>query len=198
MTTKDRIVDEALKLFSIKGYEGVSVRDISRAVGIKESSLYNHFKNKQDIFDTIVEVCFAKANTYFDEQSLPFDHEDDISIYRNIDVKQITELVGKTFSYFFDDPYNVMFRKLLTISQYENPRSREVYQMLYKDYPIEFQSRIFQMLMDAGEFRREDPAAVAREFYGVIFMLIHTCDSFDEAGPLVEQHVQQFIKNYHV
>ena len=45
---------EALNLFSVKGYDPVSVRDIAYAVGIKESSLYNHFKNKQDIFDSIL------------------------------------------------------------------------------------------------------------------------------------------------
>ena len=65
MTTKERIIDQALDLFSRKGYDGVSVRDISGAVGIKESSLYNHFKNKQDIFDTIVEEGFLRAGNYF-------------------------------------------------------------------------------------------------------------------------------------
>lgn len=60
MTTKEQILEEALKLFSVKGYDAVSVRDILRAVGIKESSLYYHFKNKQDIFDTIVTFCFQK------------------------------------------------------------------------------------------------------------------------------------------
>ena len=68
MTTKERIIDQALDLFSRKGYDGVSVRDISGAVGIKESSLYNHFKNKQDIFDTIVEEGFLRAGNYFRQQ----------------------------------------------------------------------------------------------------------------------------------
>lgn len=198
MTTKEKIIEEALKLFSMKGYEGVSVRDISRAVGIKESSLYNHFKNKQDIFDSIVESCFAKANVYFDEQSLPFDHEDDLSVYRDVDAEQLTELVMRTFAYFFDDPYNIMFRQLLTISQYENPRCREVYQKLFKDYHIEIQSKIFQMLMDAGKLRREDPTSVAREFFGMMFMLIHTCNGLEEARPMIEEHVRQFVKNYYI
>ena len=46
METKARILWEALELFSSKGYKGVSVRDIAGAVGIRESSLYNHFKGK--------------------------------------------------------------------------------------------------------------------------------------------------------
>ena len=43
MTTKERIRYEALNLFSEKGFDTVSVRDIASAVGIKESSLYNHY-----------------------------------------------------------------------------------------------------------------------------------------------------------
>ena len=54
MTTKERIADEALTLFSTRGYKGTSVKNIAAAVGIKDSSLYKHFKSKKDIFDTIV------------------------------------------------------------------------------------------------------------------------------------------------
>ncbi|HAS56392.1 MAG TPA: TetR/AcrR family transcriptional regulator, partial [Firmicutes bacterium] len=52
--TKEKIVDKALELFSIKGYEAVSVNEIAKAVGIRASSLYNHYPSKQAIFDAIV------------------------------------------------------------------------------------------------------------------------------------------------
>ena len=39
MTTKEKILDTALELFSRQGYDGASVRDIARAVGIRESSM---------------------------------------------------------------------------------------------------------------------------------------------------------------
>ena len=55
MGTREKILEEALTLFSQKGYNGVSVREIAGAIGIKESSLYNHFANKQEIFDQTVE-----------------------------------------------------------------------------------------------------------------------------------------------
>ena len=54
--TKETILYEALKLFSDKGYDGVSVRDIAGQVGIKQSSLYKHYTNKQDIFDSLVKT----------------------------------------------------------------------------------------------------------------------------------------------
>ena len=65
MSTKDKIRHEALKLFSTQGYDAVSVRDIARAVGVKESSLYNHFKNKQDIFDDILREYAQRTEEFF-------------------------------------------------------------------------------------------------------------------------------------
>lgn len=43
MNTKERILQESLTLFSIRGYEAVSMREIGRSVGIKESSIYKHY-----------------------------------------------------------------------------------------------------------------------------------------------------------
>lgn len=60
MKTKQAIFDRALALFSEKGYNGVSMRDIARSVGIKGSSIYNHYKGKQAIMD---EICQAFVRT---------------------------------------------------------------------------------------------------------------------------------------
>ena len=56
MTTKEKITEEALTLFAEKGYKGTSVKNIADAVGIQDASLYNHFRSKQEIFDSIVEL----------------------------------------------------------------------------------------------------------------------------------------------
>ena len=39
MNTKEKILETALELFSQRGFDGASVRDIARAVGIRELSL---------------------------------------------------------------------------------------------------------------------------------------------------------------
>lgn len=196
MNTKEQILEAALDLFSQKGYNAVSVRDISRAVNIKESSLYYHFRNKQDIFDTLVDFCFQKAKEYFQENALPAVPGEKTAMYQGINEEQLTEIIFTTFRYFFEDTYNVRFRKLLTISQFENPKAADIYRRLFRDYPMQIQQRVFAGLMNTGEFRREPPEAVAVEFYGVIFMLIHTYDSFDTAKPFIKEHVHQFIKSY--
>lgn len=196
MTTKEKIVETALELFSLRGYDGVSVRDIARAVGIRESSLYNHFENKRAIFDGIVDFCVRQSEAYFRESALPFDLGDDASLYRGIGLERLQELIERTFRFFFDDPWNARFRRLLLVSQYAEPRCREIFRRLYRDKCIEMQAYIFAALMDAGELRREDPLAVAAEFHGPMFMWILTCGSFEEARPLIREHVEQFRKNY--
>lgn len=196
MTTKEKIVETALEMFSQRGYDGVSVREIARAVGVRESSLYNHFENKRAIFDGIVDFCIQKSEEYFRQSALPFEEGDDTSVYRGIRMERLQELIEQTFRFFFDDPWNVRFRRLLLLSQYAEPRCRELYRQLYQDKCVQVQAYIFSALMDAGEFRREDPLAVAMEFHGPMFMLIHTCDSFEEAQPAIRAHVEQFQKNY--
>ena len=51
MSTKDKILEEALTLFAEKGYDGTGVDQIAEAVGIKAPSLYKHFKGKEDILN---------------------------------------------------------------------------------------------------------------------------------------------------
>ena len=51
--TKEALLQAALALFAAKGYEGTSVRDIARSVGLSESVLYAHFDGKRAIFDAV-------------------------------------------------------------------------------------------------------------------------------------------------
>ncbi len=52
--TRQAIVDAALELFSEHGYYGTSLRDLAKAVGVRESAIYHHFTNKEAIFDAVV------------------------------------------------------------------------------------------------------------------------------------------------
>ncbi len=44
------ILATSAKLFSQRGYKGVSIRDIAQAAGMTNAALYYHFKNKEDLF----------------------------------------------------------------------------------------------------------------------------------------------------
>lgn len=46
---KQNLIQSALELFALKGYDGVSVRDIAKRAGVSEAALYKHFKGKEDL-----------------------------------------------------------------------------------------------------------------------------------------------------
>ena len=52
-TTMQRILEAAYELFVDKGYRGSSMREIAEKAGIKAGSIYNHFKNKEELFEAV-------------------------------------------------------------------------------------------------------------------------------------------------
>lgn len=54
-TTADRILDAAEDLFAEKGYSATSLGDVADRVGIRSPSLYNHFKNKEALYQAVLE-----------------------------------------------------------------------------------------------------------------------------------------------
>lgn len=62
MTTKDKILQAALKLFNLRGVSNVTIRDIAAAVNISPGNLVYHFKNTDIILATLFEKMEAERN----------------------------------------------------------------------------------------------------------------------------------------
>ena len=52
--TRQHILDAALDLFAEKGFFGTSMRELARAVGVRESAIYHHFANKEALLDALM------------------------------------------------------------------------------------------------------------------------------------------------
>lgn len=57
--TREFILQQAIPLFAEAGYSGVSMRDISRAVGISAAAIYHHFPDKQALYLAVVNHAFV-------------------------------------------------------------------------------------------------------------------------------------------
>ncbi|MGV9674585.1 TetR/AcrR family transcriptional regulator [Nocardia sp. NPDC003482] len=71
--TKDAIRDAAVRLFSSKGFEQTSLREVADAVGITKASLYYHYASKLDLLLAIIEPVFDELKEVVDEAE-PIDH----------------------------------------------------------------------------------------------------------------------------
>lgn len=65
--TINQIKKAALLHFIEKGYEGTSLYDIAEAVGIKKQSIYSHFKNKDELFLTVMNQVISEETEFFHE-----------------------------------------------------------------------------------------------------------------------------------
>ena len=83
--TKERILDEALKLFAQSGYMGTSMNDIAASLGVTKAALYKHYTSKQEILDSIVEKMNQMDMERVKEYEMP-----EGNIHRNRDLHLAT------------------------------------------------------------------------------------------------------------
>ena len=201
MDTKQRIMDEALTLFSEKGYANVFVENIAERVGIKAPSIYKHYKSKQAIFDAIIE----EMNRRFLEEAGALqingaDASADAEIYKNKSEEQLIVIGNNLFLYFLHDDYTRRFRKMLTIEQFHDKKLADLYMKQYVDDPLSYQGMLLGLMVSAGVLLAENVEIMTLHFYAPIYMLLTMCDRDpereDEALKTLEAHIRQFNRLY--
>ena len=199
--TKRKILDKALELFSLDGYDAVSVAEIAEAVGIKAPSLYNHYPSKRAIFDAIVEETAVQYEKYTDEIDIHVQNSaQDIPIFTEISEAALIEKVHQIFDYSLHDETIARFRRMMTIEQFRSPELAELYTERYVDRVVAYHAGIFRSLIASGEIRAEDPDALALMYVAPIVALIGVCDrqpeKENECREKLDAHVGLFFRTF--
>jgi len=159
--TKEKILKVATILFSELGYKGSSVRKIASEVGIRESAIYNHYKNKEAIFLEVAKGIFSS----------PFSFSSD-------EIKELA-LRGKPFLQKFTTQYKMltfdkknenMFR-LLMIELMQNRGLREQFTSEFHDKNVKILSEGFFIMMQNSLIRSGDPMMISYEYLSTLFYI---------------------------
>ena len=159
--TKEKILKVSTTLFSELGYKGASVRKIASTVGIRESAIYNHYKNKEEIFLEVAKGIFSS----------PFSIDEE-------EIKQLA-LRGKPFLQKFTMQYKMltfdknnenMFR-LLMIELLQNKSLREQFMSEFHDKNVKILSEGFFIMMQNSLVRSSDPMMMSYEFLSTLFYI---------------------------
>ena len=168
--TRELIIETALDMFSKKGYAAVSMRDISGAIGIKASSLYYHFKSKQDIFDAVVQ----RADVLTVELKGMFFKALGNSTEVNCDS---FVLAGKAYvtGYLHNDKIAPLIQ-MLENERFHDTRSNDLWKRMLFDAPIEHEILVFKTLYENGIIESSEFEKLAAEYHGIIMLGYFTDD----------------------
>ena len=190
--TKERILEEALKLFSQSGYKGTSMNDIAAKLGVTKAALYKHYTGKQEILDSIVERMNQLDAERTKKYEMPEgETEAVIAGYKNTALDKIKQFTKIQFLHWTEEEFPCCFRKMLTLEQYREPQMAKLYHTYLAGGPVSYIETIFAGLTDDSKDARQ----LALEFYGPIFLLYSMYDEAEDKQSivqLVEQHVERF------
>lgn len=92
MSTKDRIQEVALRAFATHGYEGTTLAQIANEVGIQKPSLYNHYKNKDELYLTVADFIMKALVEQIETSSLRY-KEEQLSTRLKLVLKESCEFI---------------------------------------------------------------------------------------------------------
>jgi AcrR family transcriptional regulator len=130
--TKRTIIAKALELFSIKGYEGVSVSELTEAAGITKPTLYYYFGSREGLFEAVCQSHYTRLNAIITEnsvyKSVPKSYNEDIYF-------TLTKVTTAYFS--FARSNEAFFR--ITLANLSMPSSSAVFKIVEKYHFIQFE-----------------------------------------------------------
>jgi len=156
---RQEILDAALDLFADRGFQGTSVRDIARAVGVNEATLYHYFPSKAAILDAILDVLLEERSELFTVADDPRAPLHDV----------LFELTTRSLARL----HAAREQKVVRVLMIEGPRLA-----VLGRYPFlrlmhesgERVNQVFEKLIATGRMRRTDPRLIALQFLAPIFI----------------------------
>lgn len=189
---KERILEEALKLFAHSGYMGTSMNDIAARLGVTKAALYKHYTSKQEIFENIVEKMNELDKQRASKYEMPQGNMEEITQgYKSMPLDKIKQYAKVQFLHWTEDEFSACFRKMLILEQYRDEKMAELYQKYFVQGPFSYIQAIFEGFIKDKHKARQ----LALDFYGPIFMLYSIYDGVKEKQDvvdMVENHVEHF------
>ena len=208
MSTKDKILEVSLELFSKRGFSAVSVRDIAAEVGVRESAMYKHFSGKRAVFDRLVADYLEMSDTFMAGiYALPTDDPADLAqtaeIYSRLTDEEFLRIGGSVFTEFLMRPEVLRFWRMISIERFHDEELAKLWHHHLFEAPMVFQTGMFALLIEAGALKPVDPSILALEFYTPLLLLHLQALPFEPGGPefaraleLANRHMMHFRETY--
>ncbi|MFP4023402.1 MAG: TetR/AcrR family transcriptional regulator [Thiohalospira sp.] len=165
MSNREKILEIAIKLIGTKGFDAVSIRNITREVGIKESSFYNHFKSKNALLDEIFEMLEKDLNRIRPKKS------EIEKLCKQMTLKQFLTYRLTQFLKGWENPMARYLWFVVSQQQYKNKKAAALI-VQETDRSVDLFKTAFKILMKQGKMKNGD-AVFLGNLYGYSIRAIH-------------------------
>jgi len=153
--THDRVLEKALELFSKKGFEGATTREIAAVSGVSEVTLYRHFESKDDIFAQI-----AKRFSI-------------VPLLKNIPSEVFRKPLKEKLKYIATGFFSIFKERsaMMRIMFSEAVVHKQQAKMIFENIPLKALNMISEMLeleMAAGIIKKSNSRIISRLFLGML------------------------------
>ena len=198
--TRDEILNVALNLFSVNGYEATSISQIAGAVGIRKASLYSHFSSKQEILDNVVNAVLNGYDTHSVFANTDWDDPEFTKDKKGMTAEDAAKMIQGQVRYIVHDPAISRGRKMLMIEQFRNEELAILQSRMNYDDVLKYFEGMIRFLIRSNTLREADAEIMAAQLSSPITVWINLCDREParekEVMDLVHKHVLQFFKVY--
>ena len=189
---KQKIFDISIDLFSRFGYNGVSIRQIASKVGIKESSIYNHYNSKEAILDSILNYYIERMLA----QDIPLD---DASANLDVGFDHFYQMGLNAFAMQLKDEKMSKITRIILIESYHNERINEFLKKSILEDAIKGWIALFELMKSKKLIREDaDSLQLAESFYkyGLFLLYEHYIINYPEDDEIFVERLCEKSKNH--
>ena len=189
---KQKIFNVSIDLFSRFGYEGVSIRQIASKVGIKESSIYNHYNSKEAILDSILNYYIERMLA----QDIPLD---DASANLDVGFDHFYQMGLNAFAMQLKDEKMSKITRIILIESYHNERINDFLKKSILEDAIKGWIALFELMKSKKLIREDaDSLQLAESFYkyGLFLLYEHYIINYPEDDEIFVERLCEKSKNH--
>jgi AcrR family transcriptional regulator len=178
----ERILETASELFIARGYHGMSMREISEALGVSKPALYYYFKDKEELFLEIMRHSVEEMSDALDRiLADPESASDKIRDFTGYVLRQPTKT-----------------RAMIRLASQEITQlslgSRQAFDKIYREKFIGKIQRIVRDGVQSGEFRDLPVETAVWGLLGIMFPYFYPDHSGD--SPVPDETIDEVIRIY--
>ena len=180
-----RIFDVSIDLFSKYGYDGVSIRQIAKEVGIKESSIYNHYQSKESILESILSYYI---NEMLKEEAPVMQSRENL----DMDFDQFYKEGSDRFILKLSEPKMMRITRIFLVESYHNEKIRNFVKEAIIGYAIKGWQDLFELMKEKRFIKKDaDIKQLAESFYyyGLFLLYEHFIINYPEDD-------EKFLKDF--